>query len=551
VLFDGVELPYLYHFQQYASVIHTRLLDELSVYPSGFGVAYGESVGAIVDVRSRKPDPERVHGGANLNAIMTGGYLQAPVGDSGISASGRRSFMDLFEGSNDQYTLWPAFWDYLGRYELDGVDKSLSITAIGAGDTYGRYAGETESLDMVELQENPEVVYDRGFHGLISQASVEASVWSSSLVLGWVRDDWSVRLSSAEQDRVEDALTLRNDTIWQLRDGVSLNMGAEARLESIQRQAATDRSWPELALEAPLLSRGIPVDETMSTVLAGAWVEPRLETGGLRLQPGVRLSGDTGTDEWIPEPRLIGRLRIDDHWRLAASMVRTSMAPELDSLSQVTGNPELGRAVSDQASLGAELVIAERWELGLDGWGRRVEGAELPSTEGPPQSADGWAAGIEITSRYRLRDRFFSWVSLALSHAERDGHPLAYDQPFAFNLVASWDFKPGWNAGVRYRHASGLPYTPIVGGLYDGDLDRYLPILGETHSTRMANYQKLDLHLERDVVFSTWTLSLYTEAWWVPSSANGLYPVYSYDYSDKTMVVGPAFVPLLGARAEF
>ena len=117
--------------------------------------------------------------------------------------------------------------------------------------------------------------------------------------------------------------------------------------------------------------------------------------------------------------------------------------------------------------------------------------------------------------------------------------------------MVSWDFKPDWNAGLRYRHASGLPYTPIEDGLYDGDLDRYLPILGETNSARMANYQKLDLHLERDIVFSTWTLSLYTEAWWVPSSANGLYPVYSYDYSEQTMVVGPAFVPLVGARARF
>ena len=32
---------------------------------------------------------------------------------------------------------------------------------------------------------------------------------------------------------------------------------------------------------------------------------------------------------------------------------------------------------------------------------------------------------------------------------------------------------------------------------------------------------------------------------------HSLYTVYSYDYSQREMVVGPAFVPLVGARAEF
>jgi hypothetical protein len=44
VYLDGVPIPYLYHFQQYASVIHTRLLDEVAVYPSTPGAAYGDSV---------------------------------------------------------------------------------------------------------------------------------------------------------------------------------------------------------------------------------------------------------------------------------------------------------------------------------------------------------------------------------------------------------------------------------------------------------------------------------------------------------------------------
>ena len=194
------------------------------------------------------------------------------------------------------------------------------------------------------------------------------------MVLGWVRDNWSAQLAS-NQERVEDALTMRNESTISLRDGLVLNVGAEARAERVQRQAETDREWPELATEAPILVQGVSVDEVLQGVQLGAWVEPRLLLGGFRLQPGMRVAGDTGTGEWVLEPRLISRLRIDERWRLAASAGRSSMAPELDWRSPSTGNPDLGRAQSDQMSFGGERVIADRWEIGLEGWGRRVPGA--------------------------------------------------------------------------------------------------------------------------------------------------------------------------------
>ena len=106
-----------------------------------------------------------------------------------------------------------------------------------------------------------------------------------------------------------------------------------------------------------MLVQGVSVDEVLQGVQLGAWVEPRILLGGLRLQPGIRLAGDTGTGEWGIEPRFISRLRIDERWRLAASAGRSSMAPDLDWRSPVTGNPEMGRAQSDQVSLGANASL--------------------------------------------------------------------------------------------------------------------------------------------------------------------------------------------------
>ena len=159
------------------------------------------------------------------------------------------------------------------------------------------------------------------------------------------------------------------------------------------------------------------------------------------------------------------------------------------------------------------------------------------------------AWGAELVSRARVRERFFSWVALTLGRSLRDGQPGPWDQPWSVSAVASWDFRPRWNVGARYRLSAGLPYTPISGGRYDGDTDSYAPILGPAWSARLPNYQKLDVHLDRAFAFRQWTLHAYLEAWWVPPASNNLYPVYSYDFSEQALVAGPGFVPLLGVRA--
>ena len=163
---------------------------------------------------------------------------------------------------------------------------------------------------------------------------------------------------------------------------------------------------------------------------------------------------------------------------------------------------------------------------------------------------DGQASGVELTTRYRMRERFFSWVSLTMGQTSLGGAPTAFDQPYALSAVASWDFRPDWNAGVRWRYAAGLPVTPVVDSVYDGDSDSYVAVPGRAYSDRLPDYQKLDLHLERDVAFRRWTLAVYAEVWWVPSPNNVLYRVYSYDYLESADVKGPPVLPLLGARAE-
>jgi hypothetical protein len=550
---DGVEIPYLFHFQQYSSVFHTGLLDGLAMYPSTFGAGYGNTMGGVVEASSARPDPARLHGGATLNMIMGGAWVTAPVGeDGGVSMSARRSFYDVLGFDDAQYTLWPRFYDYLGRYDQDIGEGGhhLAVTGFGAGDAYSRYLGDTAVLNPLERDTGGEFSYDRAFHALSLRldSSLDGAQLRSSVAL--VRDRWGGEAGSASQEMLEHYVWLRHDALIGDPEGtLRVALGGQLKQEWLGLASDLDRSIPELEAEAPLFSRGLVLDESHRRLQGGVYVEPRLDLGSFRIQPGLRVDADDHVG-LSADPRLMLRFEPLDQLRLRAAAGRYSQAPELRELSPVVGDPSLGFGHADQVAGGVDWAVAGRLELGVDAWAKRVVGAVAQEPGQAPEAVDGQAWGVELTTRYRMRELFFAWASFSFGRAMRDDVPFDFDQPYALNLVASWDFRPHWNVGLRYRYATGLPYTPALGGRYDGDTDSYEMMPSPVNSSRLPNYSKLDVHLERAIELRRWTVTGYLEGWFVPPSSNGMYVVYSYDYSQSALVSGPVFFPIVGARVD-
>ena len=82
---------------------------------------------------------------------MAGLYASIPLKKGVMSTSTRGSFAHLYEEGNDQYSDWPKSYDYLLRYDLrDTNSNPLSVTLMGAGDTYTRALRDTERLNSFE-----------------------------------------------------------------------------------------------------------------------------------------------------------------------------------------------------------------------------------------------------------------------------------------------------------------------------------------------------------------------------------------------------------------
>jgi len=557
-MLDGLELPYLFHFREFTSVVDLGLLDELALYPSAFGAEFGDATGAVVAGRTRATFPERPEAGIDLNAIMSGAHLRSPLGgDFFLSGSGRRSYMDwIVGGASGQYTSWPVFWD--GFLRLDHVpdpDHRTALEVLLASDRWERLVREPEELDPVEAQSEPLLDYRHQYVALALRRRDAGSAGQLEGMLGLVLDRWPAQLQQDWQDRKEASLQLREDAVWLASDELHLALGLRARAERSLRRAETAQAWPEVASEAPMLARGLAADELLQRLRAGAYAELRAELGSWRLLPGLRLDGDSMSGAISPDPRLGFKWRPIDALTLRGGLGRYSQFPSTDALSPQTGDPDLPATRSEQAALGLDGQLAGRLRVSADVYAKRLRDMVLEEVGEPPiGGVQGRVAGLELGSSYRIRGVFFAWLSASLSLSQRQLEdswiPFDWYQPLSLGAVASWTFRPGWSAGFRWRYGSGFPYTPVVDGQYRADSDSYDPVLGERNSAVMPHYQKFDLRLERSWERPRWRISLYVEAWFIPEPSNLMYPVYSYDYDESTFVEGPRFVPIIGLRGE-
>jgi hypothetical protein len=108
-----------------------------------------------------------------------------------------------------------------------------------------------------------------------------------------------------------------------------------------------------------------------------------------------------------------------------------------------------------------------------------------------------------------------------------------------------------WEIGLRFRYASGVPRTPVIGALYDARDDRYQPLFGEQNTTRIPPFWALDLRGQKSFALSEKSkLDLFVDVQNVAAHKNAEEIAYSQDFSKRGYITGLPTVAVVGARLE-
>ncbi len=591
VYIDGVNVPVLYHFGGLRSTVNSEMIDGLTFVPGGYKADHGLGLGGIVDVDTRKPRSDGLHGYAQVDLLDGSLMLEGPLTKTlSFAVAGRRSWIDvtlpLFTTSTFQ--LSPVYYDYQARLSwrpsnrdavdlfLFGSDDRLSVLARVKNDALDATVDSHTSFHRAvlswahrfdrgrTLSVTSSVGYDAPF-GLgvafgqtPSSLDEHAFAYATRAVGRWpvtttLRLDGGVDF---EGDRWKVSRAGSPAMVTDLVGGTGAGgLGANGGFSGSGSGYAIDELTLYTNHVAPFVTATLALFNRRFTV-----------TPQFRLQV-MTFAGYQGTPQAFargfvsPEPRLALRYQLVPRVALKGAVGLYAQPPDPSAFSADFGNPNLSPEHGTQVIVGAEGELWPGLTAEVDLFWKSLRDLIVAGqTAGDPPLTNegiGRAYGGEVLIRQNLGKRLYGWLAYTLSRSQRKDHPgqswypFTFDQTNILTVMLSYFLPRGFELGARYRYVTGNPTTPVTGAFYDSVSDRYTPLLGAMNSGRLGAFNQLDLRVDKVFTFDRWRFSVYLDVQNVLRADNPEAVGYNYNYTIAHPITGLPLLPILGIRGDF
>jgi TonB family protein len=499
--FDGIPVPFLYHFAAGPSLFHPAFIDRVDLYPGAYPVRYGRFAGAIV-AGEMAPPGFRTRGEWNVRIIDSGAMVEAPFANGKGSAmvGGRFSYTGLVL-SLVVPDVSVGYWDYQARvrYELTPKD-TVEVFGFGSGDytTFKERDLETDQNGVTREVERKRTAVDINFHRLDLRwdRRIEQGNWRNALFLGRDRTGFA----DGEVNVYNHMVGVRSEYWKQLTPELRVRAGGDALFESLKQELrgdsdlggdGPDRTFTQPAepgLTAPPPLPTPPEEEesdaerfgfasrrdfTVGAYADVVWkVAPRIQiTPGLRADlfaSGKRVA--VGVD-----PRITAEYQLTQKLKVTHGLALVHQAPSF--VGPVPGfKPSLAgglqRAVQHSVTASYDLPAGFQSSMGVFhsaffDMTDLISLLQLESTGNERGEGNfdlrtgGQAYGFELMVRRSLSRRIGGFVSYTLSRSRRFARslsgPATTDRTHVLNVAASYDLGKNWRLGGRVLFYTGIP----------------------------------------------------------------------------------------------
>lgn len=604
VFIDGHQIPLLFHFGGVGgvtSVINSRTLDQINFYPGGFSPEYGRLSAGVVELVSRDPATDRVHGEAQVDfltivpinvSVFLEGPLTSDPADGAFFFSLRRSSIDgvfalATELLDASVALAPRYYDYQARWVKplgDGADLSLSLygsddelVLVGAPDLGPNTGGPTGTRSRTYFHRfNPRLRLKSGDSELTISPIFGADFTDTETSGAGPNSDFSLRISNWSAG-------IRVDGKTEVSESLRLTIGGELRQYAFDAEFVVPSFQAVKDFPSPI-NVDLPTRRDRAVIpvlLASAYVEAEWSPlPGLTLWPGLRFDAYDfeAEEQLLVDPRLVeGRSVFGLDPRLTARYALTEdvalkgqagIYREPPLPPQVYINADLPLQRAQQYSLGFDWDLIEKLSLDVQGFVRFNE--NFPRQTGDVEVVDGKvrpvglrpdgeqrAYGLELLLKLEERWGLYGWIAYTLSRSEfrRDDGEDDWDSSFFFdqthnlNIVAVYELALNWHVGARFRFVTGGGLPATSARWYDADADAYRrDIEGEE---RAPPFHQLDLYIEKKWSFEEWFLELYLDVQNVYNATNTEAFIPTFDFKRTERLPGIPIFPSLGIRGTF
>jgi hypothetical protein len=475
------------------------LLDGIHFSSGGFGARYGNALSGIAALNTLgRPRRATFTASAGLAALSAAGAV--PIGKSaGVRLATNQFDTDLLfkvNGATQKYDTPPrgfdrsgsAIWNYRPAAELKvfGITQATNLKSVVEEASYsGAYA--------LDIDSHLAVVNWRDVFGLWSP-----SLRFSDTRLARTQDYGAFRMRTGQRYRAASAqmdwspyggLTLRSGAEWEwnwselngsLPDfGFDRAPGARVTLVGSATEGERVAGFGEADVLVGARTRLIAgLRRDRSTLSGMGTLDPRVSTA-VTLVPGVVLTGAWGIYHQVPDPLFY------------------------DATLGVPGLPSMRAThtiVGVQAGAEGQMIRLELFDKRYRELAQVTRDFDVVADGiGSSRGADLFVAGSGIP-RTKWRVSLSSIVSKRTEPSTGVLTRSAFDVTNSLTTVINHSITPRWHLGFSQRYATGRPYTPITGALFDSANDVWVPQYGTPMSERLPAFQRVDLgftHLRR------------------------------------------------------
>lgn len=493
-LIDGIESPNINHFGTQGagggplSFVNLDFVRETTFSTGGFGAKYGDKVSSVLQLDLRKGREDRSGGKATISASQFGVNFEGPLTDRGSYIfSARRSYLDfIFKAAG--FSFVPEYWDFFGKvdYRLTESDQ-LSALAITAIDRIRFFNDDQDDLfDNARILDNSQnqLIAGLTWKHLFSNGYLSTTLGRTLIDYEFGQSD-TLGVPIFANSSTEDELNLRLDGLVQLGDETKtdLSFGGNAKTIGFSTDLQLTTTEPDLDLDLEDRFMKVALYATLS----------REFFSRLRLTLGGRLDWFDAIEETLyPALRGSATLGLSDRLSLSVSGGRYFQSPSSIWLVANQENRKLKAISTDVGVLGIEQILADDFKVSAEGYlkqysdypaslsrtylvlantgagfGGEEEGFASFGLDPLASLGTGRAWGVELYAQKKLSaSRWYGVAALSLNNGTftaLDGVERAsnYDQRVIFNLSGGWKITELWEAGLKFRLATGRPYTPV------------------------------------------------------------------------------------------
>ena len=589
--FDRLPLGYPYHLQGIVSTVNAEVIENVEVYPGGYGVEFGSDSQAVINIRSRTKTDTPFRGTVNFNPVYGQVFFEGNAGARGYwYVFGRRSYMEplfkllprLLEIENDSVTEVPSFWSYQGKavYQLSGIHKFV-INAIAAGDSakFNFTSDEVSESDLRGPLSSNNPFDSQGIHLYSEKENQFRSVVSLTRAF----DRTAINFGEGYFYRnTKSVYALRGDLEYWVQFPKTLLESGFA-LSSLPSTLISDGARPpeegdpdyNFRLKrdgAKIFTSTLNILHRLEGYFQATQDLPSFRYADLYATVGMRTTYLNLIDTFSLQPRgLLGVTLGPD----AANADGLSLFPvdlrlmygiyiqNPQTYQVVLGkeNPEIAPSLARhyviilEKELKPQKPFISQMRVEVAGYYKDLRDMiTYNESESRYQNQrTGDVSGIEVSLEHEITDTLRSWLSYAYTISKRQDSPrdaarfYMYSTPHVFGvglnyLLGSWEF------GAKWQYKSGVLYSPLLGReRYTNPFTKnktWLPIYGDP--ARTAAYHRLDLRFHK-TLFETdrWKGAFTVELWNAYNRTNALQVRYNSDFTKEVPIAQLPIVPFL------